>query len=403
MPRPAKGARIWLNPADDKWVVLDTGNVFIRTGCGATDRGGAEKRLQAYLAAKFRPIDRESDPARVSVAAVLAAYGQEVVPSNKPHSISAAGYNIATLLAWWGTRKLSEVNKVTCEAYATWRMTTPIKSRTPAQAAKPPRYVRPATVRRELALFGSAIAHWHSAHGPLNAVPVVSLPSKPAARQRWLTRTQAALLLAGAIGFYRSAWSDIASRKQNAAWRRHRPGINRHLGRFILSGLYHGSRKQVILDTQWMVNLTGGWVDLERGVLHRKPSDEAETKKRKPPARLGRRILAHMRRWRVQDEAARQRALAAGVEDAQLLYRYVVTWRGKHISSVRTAWALAVELAGLDGEVIRHTLRHTRATWMMLNRVDEWEASGHLGMSVQTLRDTYGHHHPDWQSEAAEV
>lgn len=35
--------------------------------------------------------------------------------------------------------------------------------------------------------------------------------------------------------------------------------------------------------------------------------------------------------------------------------------------------------------------------------IDIWEAAGALGMTVQTLQDTYGHHHPDWQKEAAEA
>jgi hypothetical protein len=35
--------------------------------------------------------------------------------------------------------------------------------------------------------------------------------------------------------------------------------------------------------------------------------------------------------------------------------------------------------------------------------VSPWEASGSLGMSVQVLEKTYGHHHPDWQKAASEV
>jgi hypothetical protein len=48
-----------------------------------------------------------------------------------------------------------------------------------------------------------------------------------------------------------------------------------------------------------------------------------------------------------------------------------------------------------------HTLRHTAATWRMQNGTPLWEAAGFLGMSEKTLRDVYGHHHPDYQSEAA--
>lgn len=50
-----------------------------------------------------------------------------------------------------------------------------------------------------------------------------------------------------------------------------------------------------------------------------------------------------------------------------------------------------------------HTLRHTRATWLMQAGVDMWEAAGSLGMTVETLQNTYGHHHADFQKRAAEA
>lgn len=34
---------------------------------------------------------------------------------------------------------------------------------------------------------------------------------------------------------------------------------------------------------------------------------------------------------------------------------------------------------------------------------DPWAAAGYLGMSVQVLIQTYGHHHPDFQAQAAEA
>jgi hypothetical protein len=33
---------------------------------------------------------------------------------------------------------------------------------------------------------------------------------------------------------------------------------------------------------------------------------------------------------------------------------------------------------------------------------DVWQASGFLSMSMETLQRVYGHHHPDYQREAAE-
>jgi integrase len=62
-----------------------------------------------------------------------------------------------------------------------------------------------------------------------------------------------------------------------------------------------------------------------------------------------------------------------------------------------------VAAAGItDKRVTPHTLRHTSATWLMQAGVDRWQAAGLLGMSVEVLEQVYGHHHPDYQSEAAE-
>ncbi len=69
---------------------------------------------------------------------------------------------------------------------------------------------------------------------------------------------------------------------------------------------------------------------------------------------------------------------------------------------MRTGWESARDEAGLDDEVIRHTLRHTAATWLMQAGTNPWEAAGYLGMSVETLLKNCGHHHPDYHREAAE-
>jgi integrase len=50
-----------------------------------------------------------------------------------------------------------------------------------------------------------------------------------------------------------------------------------------------------------------------------------------------------------------------------------------------------------------HTLRHTRATWLMQAGIDHWEAAGHLGMSLEMLGRVYGKHDPQFQKRAANV
>jgi integrase len=59
------------------------------------------------------------------------------------------------------------------------------------------------------------------------------------------------------------------------------------------------------------------------------------------------------------------------------------------------------ERLGHPVRITPHVLRHTAATWLMQAGVDLWVAAGFLGMTVKQLEDTYGHHHPDFQDEAA--
>jgi integrase len=59
--------------------------------------------------------------------------------------------------------------------------------------------------------------------------------------------------------------------------------------------------------------------------------------------------------------------------------------------------------AGLGEDIVRHSLRHSAATWLMQAGVDMWESAGWLGMTVEQLEANYGHHHPDFQEEAAEA
>ncbi|TIM94450.1 MAG: site-specific integrase, partial [Mesorhizobium sp.] len=134
----------------------------------------------------------------------------------------------------------------------------------------------------------------------------------------------------------------------------------------------------------------------------------AETNKRQPPVRLGKRISAHLRRWKLIDDNARDEAgRQAGEPVAVCLH--VVSYMGRGVASVRTAWEMAIDNAWLDPAITGqpaitpHVLRHTRATWMMFKGVDIWEAAGALGMSAKTLDKVYGHHHVDFQKNAAEV
>jgi hypothetical protein len=161
--------------------------------------------------------------------------------------------------------------------------------------------------------------------------------------------------------------------------------VGRHVARFILVGLYTGTRSAAICGAALMPTVGRGHVDLEAGVFYRLAIGRRQTKKRQPPVRLPPRLLAHMRLW-----AARGLSTKA-----------VVEWNGKPVESVRKGFEAAVRAAGLGADVTPHILRHTCATWLMQAGVNLWDAAGFLGMTVQQLEQGYGHHHADYQQEAA--
>ena len=51
----------------------------------------------------------------------------------------------------------------------------------------------------------------------------------------------------------------------------------------------------------------------------------------------------------------------------------------------------------------KHDLRHTAITWAMQTGIGLWEACGYFGVSLEMIERTYGHHHKDYLSGAAEA
>lgn len=361
MPRRAKGPRLYLDPGERTWIIRD-GPRKRRTGCGEGDRQGAEVALQEWIAAKYRPAGRHR-PDQVLVVDALTFYGREVAPRHRAGATTS--YAIDRLEEWWGDRPLSDVRRSTCQAYVEHRM-----SQARPQAKTPEargHTVSSSTARRELGVLAAAIAAYHAEH-VLDAVPVVTLPPPAPARERWLTREEAARFLLAA--------------------RRHpeRPARTA-LIRFFLVAVYTGTRSGAIRTLGWLPSTAGGWIDVEAGVMHRRPAGARETRKRTPPLRIPVRLLGHLRRWRAADQATGSTR--------------VIHHHGAAVASQRKAWAWARKEAGLGTDVVAHVARHTAATWMMQGGESPWDAAGFLGMSPETLWTVYGHHHPDWQRDLA--
>lgn len=362
MPPTAKGPRLYLRaPRKDRqamWAIRD-GTKEVGTGCSQENREQAERALADYINRKYREPSGPSDPHQMSIGRTLEIYGNE----HAPHVASPAtiGFHIDAMAEFWGDLPVSAVRGATCRAYVKQREKEGVKA---------------ATARRELQTLSAAINYCHK-EGYLTLAPRVTLPKKAEPRQRWLTRSEAARLLL-------------------AAWRMraHAP----HLWVFILIGLYTGTRGGAILRLQWLPNLQGGWIDLERGVLYRGAEQRVETNKKQTPCTLPTKLLGLLRLARRQT------------------VRHVIEYGGRgkarhgrkaplsrRVMKLRRSWRSACKEAGLGVDVTPHTLRHTAVTWRLQRGVPIWEVAGYVGASEKMIRDTYGHHCPDHQKAARDA
>ncbi len=370
MPRPAKGARLYLQPETVRadrgivepasWLIRD-GRVRHRTGIlGSDARDASDPRLQAalkdYLAERHDPAPGPRHPSQIPVADVLNLYVRRAVSAiADAGQRKEAARRIKVLSVWWKGKTLSGVNGESCRDYVEGR---------PQQAA-----------RRELEDLRAAI-NLHRKEGKCSEFVGVVLPDRAQSRDRWLTRSEAAALIW-------SAWRYREVQKGKPTGRRSR----RHVARFILIAIYTGSRSGVICAAATRPGEEGrGFVDYERGVFYRRGGGVKETKKRAPPIRLPDRLLAHMRRWR-----------RLGISR-----NAVIEWNGGPVTSIKKALAKTAQAAGVEG-VSPHVFRHTTATWGLQNSADIWELSGYLGMTPEMLMRVYGHHHPDHQRGAGEA
>jgi integrase len=369
MPRKSKGARLQLRAArhdadgnithQATWVIRD-GSRYVSTGCAEREIERAEAALASYIAKKHQPERKERDIDTILVGDVLAIFDQDR-PDLYVEGPAAKRYvnRMDRLNEFWGAKKLSEVNRSTCNAYAKHRGNK-------------------GGARRDLEDLRAAITH-HAAEGLHRGIVKVSLPKKGLPRDRWLTRGEAANLL---WHCWRAREVQTHSGKKVETDKR----PLRHLARFIIIGLYSGTRAGAIASASPIPAIGRSYVDLERGVFYRRAIGNAETNKRQPPMPIPPRLLAHMRRWHARG----------------LIARHFVEFNGEGVNSVKTGFKRAVTLAKLGKGVSPHTLRHTAATWLMQNGTEPWQAAGYLGMSVETLINVYGHHHPDHLADAVE-
>lgn len=303
----------------------------------------------------------------MTVSEVLDCYATEHAPDAVDGQ--RIGYAIQALIPMLGDMTLDKLTAGVRKKYARTRTKTK-RVLGPDRAVKEVKIpVAANTIVRELATMDAAARHCVR-EGYLTAYPDDQwFPERPDPKERYLEVSEAAALLRAA----RRPPPDPRA-----------PSSRLHLPLFILIGLYTGRRKESILTLQWQPNMTGGWVDLERGYIDFYPIQARKTKKRRGFVRIPHRLLTFLR-------YARRRTRT-----------HVIEFEGHPVKSIKRSFSSACRAAGLEG-VHPHILRHTLATWLAQRGVEPRRAADFLEMTLETYERRYRKYHPDFQSEALEA
>lgn len=344
MPRRNPGPHLrWVKRARCYYIVWYEAGRDRQRSTRTASREAAEVLLSEFLlsrAGRHRP----RDPHEVEVNAVLLDYMEQ----RAPHlgATERVRYASVPLSAFFEGKTVGDITEATCAAFREWRGRSH------------------STVRRDLGVLRAAIARAVET-GTLTRPVKVYLPAESKPRERWLTRSEAAKLLAAALGF--DATGKRVARPQY------------HLALFILLGIYTGRRKEAITSLQWrQVDFQTGWIDFTR-------PGQAETKKRRGRCRIPSKLLPHLRR-------ASRFGSAVGP---------VISWAGKPAHDIKRTFNTGVARAGLE-DVSPHTLKHTAISWAMQSGAEPWQVADFFATSLTTVLTVYGHHHPDQQAALAD-
>ncbi len=203
------------------------------------------------------------------------------------------------------------------------------------------------SIRRDLSVLAAALRRAEKYDLIDRAPPALTLPAGPA-RERWLTRIEAATL-----------YRQLRSYRQ------------KHVLLFTRLAIATGARSTAILELTW------DRVDLDRGVIDYNVAGRQQTNKRRAVVPIEPHIVRALRQAKRHSRCD-----------------HVISWAGKPIIRIYAAFVRQAQNAGLPG-VTPHTLRHTAATWAAQRGVSLFLVGGLLGQTVVSTTARYAKYNPD--------
>lgn len=197
------------------------------------------------------------------------------------------------------------------------------------------------------------VLSWAGKRNRISRVPFIDMPSKPAPRDRWLTKAEVNLL------------KNCASAE--------------HVRLFIVLAIATGGRKEALLTLKW------DQVDFVRGIIHLDDQMAPHKRKGRASVPMNRTILAALQEQR-----------KAALSD------YVIEWCGNPVKSVKRSLAKTAENAGLK-DVTAHVFRHSAAIWMVSDGIPMPKVAQYLGHSDDRITQrVYARFAPSHMQDAAD-
>ncbi|MDP9127153.1 MAG: tyrosine-type recombinase/integrase [Pseudomonadota bacterium] len=202
------------------------------------------------------------------------------------------------------------------------------------------------TILRRLGVLKTALSYAEGNRWIERQPPFIMPVKQPAPRDLWYTRDQVNLLLEKAK--------------------------SPHLRLFIMLGVATAARSAAILELNWsQVDFAAGIINFGRG-------------------------HGNKRRAIVPMNVDLREALFNAKELAQTAN--VIEFKGKTVRSIKKSFAKLCKENSIEGSP--HILRHTAATWLVMDGVPLSEVARLLGDSERTVEKVYGKHAPDYLNRA---
>lgn len=332
--------------------------------------GTANRRIAQRVLASFL---ESLDPDAVGPAGALTAekaIDAYLLDKTDVCDLKVQRMTFGLLKAHFGDLALGEIDDEDARAYITARAAGKVSFKDENGEIRGGHKGRGGTVRRELVMLRTAIAHCvkkrkfkDGAGRPLLTaahIPHYDLPAAPPPKDRWLSRAEASAFLAAC----QPEGVDRLTREY----------------RYVAMLLYTASR------TTPVEKLTWDRIDLDNGLINFRAPGERVTRKRRGFVPIGSELRPILER--AKREAATPYYLDKPIQPES-------RWR---------AAAKRAGLVGADGglTVSPHVLRHSFATWAAQDGVPLYTIAGILHDCIATVEKSYAHHSPDHLRKAVD-